>query len=242
MKPEVRIYPDLEALSKAAAEELINVYENAIHERGIFTLTLSGGSTPNELYRLLAADYRNRLDWKKVHVFWGDERYVPPASPESNYGAAYMTLISKVPIPLENVHPVPTESNNPELDATVYENEVRGFLQSTGSEGFDIMLLGLGVDGHTASLFPESSVLREEKRLVVLVIAPSTYTTPQRITLTLPLINSSKNIFFLVSGPDKKEALASAFSDEPDHGGSSPAAMVRPQGRLIWFLDEDASQ
>ncbi len=201
---EVIISSDLKNSSIKIAENILELAQTAIADRGFFTFALAGGNTPRLLYESLASEYADRIPWHSVHLFWGDERYVPMDHPESNYAMAFQTLISKISIPLENVHRIPTEIEPLEKAAASYEDELRKILLDSGenaiSHSFDLILLGVGEDGHTASLFPGDLALKEKKRWVLPVYAPSSYSIRPRITLTLPLINNSNNIFFLVSG------------------------------------------
>lgn len=245
VKPEIRSYPDVDSLNKAAAESIVDTARAAIGEKGRFTLALSGGSTPRALYSLLASGYADQIPWASVHLFWGDERYVPKDHPESNYKTAYQTLISRLPIPPQNLHPIPIELETPEKTAASYEGRLREFFQipKTGetSTTFDLVLLGIGEDGHTASLFSGDPVLAERGRWVAAVRAPPTYQTRQRITLTLSAINKAENVFFVVSGAAKKAVVKQILEDREVAGRLYPAAMVRPKGRVVWFLDAEAA-
>jgi 6-phosphogluconolactonase len=236
MKLEIRIFPDINALSKAAAEEIVQLVNDAVKARGRFTLALSGGATPRTLYNLLATEYSDKIPWESVHLFFGDERFVPQDDPESNFAMAYDALISKVPIQERNVHPVPTDAGSPEAAAQRYEGEIKGFL---GEDTFDLVLLGMGEDGHTASLFPGDPVLEEGKRWVAAVEAPASYRTRQRVTMTLPLINRARKVFFLVAGEKKGEVLGTII-DRPDMAEKLyPAARVWAN-RVEWFVDKAA--
>jgi 6-phosphogluconolactonase len=243
VKPDIRRFPDLESLSKAAAQSIEEVANAAIENKGRFSLVLSGGNTPRTLYRLLSTDYGDRISWSSTHLFWGDERYFPNDHPKSNYTMAQQTLISNLPIPAQNIHPVPTEIKTPEEAAASYEKHLRRFFNVTthgNNSTFDLLLLGVGEDGHTASLFPGSHVLNEDERWVVSVNAPSTYKTRERITLTLPVINRAEKVFFLVSGI-KKERVVKAVLRDVEAAKKYPAAMVQPKKELVWFLDKGAA-
>jgi 6-phosphogluconolactonase len=179
------------------------------------------------------------IPWDRMHLFWGDERYVPHTDPMSNYRMARETLIAQVPIPAANVHPMPGPDQfpTPEKAAEAYEAELRKFFGSA-PPALDVQLLGLGVEGHTASLFPGSPALEEKKRWVAAVEAPAK--PPRRLTLTPLVLNQARNTFFLVVGEDKREIIA-ALRDEPASKPSQyPAGMIRPEGRVIWFLDKAA--
>ena len=243
-KPEIRSYPSLPELSRAAAEFICDLAEARIKEKNIFTLVLSGGSTPRLLYEELARQaISKRIDWQKTHIFWGDERYLPPDHPDSNYRLAFQTLVSKVDIPPANLHQILTEGRSANGAAEAYEKTLRHFFRpSAGSEehtylpSFDLVLLGLGEDGHTASLFPGDAALEEKYRWVVTVDGASASPPVPRITLTLPVLNKAECVIFLVSGSDKKEVFAEIINNPGT--AAYPAARVRPSGRLLWFIDE----
>lgn len=240
MKMDMRVFPDIEALSRGALKELQRILEEAITSRGRFAIALSGGHTPAKLYSLWAAAEKSnfKTPWGRVHLFWGDERYVPLDDPLSNYRMTREALISRVPIPAANVHPIPVNLPTPEKAAEAYEAELRRFFTSE-PPAFDFQLLGLGGEGHTASLFPDSPALEEKQHLVAAVVVPAK--PPQRLTFTPVVLNSGRNTFFLVAGADKHEIL-SAIRNEPDSTPSKyPAARVRPTGPVIWFLDKAAA-
>lgn len=239
---EIHVYPDLESLSRTAAERLIDRAQEAVAGHGRFSLSLAGGTTPRTLYQLLAGEYRDQIPWSRVHLFWGDERCVPPDHPDSNFAMVDEALISKVPLPPENVHRIPTEKPV-ETVAEAYEQTLREFFQpapATSFPAFDLILLGMGEDGHTASLFPDGSALEERERWVAPALAPPTYSSRQRITLTLPVLNRANDVFFLVSGASKKTVVRAILNDPEQASRLYPAARVRPRGRVVWFLDEAA--
>lgn len=253
MKPEVRRYPNLEALSSAAAEFICTLAGEYVHEHGVFTIALSGGKTPESLYENLARrPYDARMPWPRVHVFWGDERCVPPDHPDSNFAMALRVLISKVPLPSQNVHRIPAEIEPPEDAAKAYERILRGFFESSiksdahpPSSGkgepfssFGLVLLGMGKDGHTASLFPDGQALEEGRRWVAAVRDPHGSPPVPRITLTLPVINRAACILFMVSGSGKSEVVHSILEDPDSAGQRYPAARVNPEGRVVWLIDE----
>jgi 6-phosphogluconolactonase len=252
MKPEIRRYPNLEVLSEAAAELICSLAVRGVNKHGLFTVALSGGKTPKSLYEKLAAPpYEARMPWPHTHLFWGDERCVPPDHPESNFAMAFRALISKVPIPSQNVHPIPAEIEPPEDAAKAYEKTLREFFRSSNThpnrphEGgpfpsFDLILLGVGGDGHTASLFPGDQALEESKRWVMAVRTPHGSPPVGRITLTLPLINRGRRILFLVSGSGKRGVLRSILEDPDSASRRYPAARVNPEGRAVWLVDEEA--
>jgi 6-phosphogluconolactonase len=239
MKMETRVFPDIDTLSRGAFEELLRVMQDAIKQRGRFAIALSGGHTPAKLYTLWAEAENDgvKTPWDRVDLFWGDERYVPQNDPLSNYRMTRERLIEHVAIPAANVHPVPTNLPTPQNAAEAYETELRGFFRGH-APAFDLQLLGLGVEGHTASLFPGSPALEEKQRWVVPVEAPAE--PPKRLTLTPVVLNEGRNTFFLVAGADKREILV-ALRNEPESKPSEyPAARIRPAGRTLWFLDQAA--
>jgi 6-phosphogluconolactonase len=236
MEREVRTYSDPDELGRMAAEELIRLAAGA-GER--FCIALSGGSTPKRLYELLATEYRDRIDWQRIHLFWGDERYVPHDDPQSNFRMVRESLLSHVPVPLQNIYPVPTHFIHPENAARAYEGVLRNFFGGSAPQ-FDLILLGIGADGHTASLFPGTAALNETERWVVPVEAPPPFAPPQRLSFTFPLINQAKNIFFLVSGSDKRDVLQAILRKPEISRLKYPAAMPSPKGRVIWFTDTAA--
>jgi 6-phosphogluconolactonase len=236
---EVRVLPDLPALSVAAAVEVVRAAEEAVAARGVFALALAGGSTPRALYALLAdptREFCGRMPWDRMHLFLGDERHVPADHPESNYRMVHLALLSKVPVPASHVHRVRAELE-PDRAAAEYERELRSFFGREPS--FDLVLLGMGADGHTASLFPGTAALEERERWVVATWVEKL--RAHRITLTLPVLERARAVLFLVAGADKAPALARVLS--PRAGEEPlPAARVRPaQGRLLWFVDRAAA-
>jgi len=242
VKPQVVVQPSLEALSREAAARFQRLAVQSIASAGRYSVALSGGSTPLVLYRLLAEPpFRGAIDWVGVHLFWGDERFVPPDHPDNNYRAALEALVRRVPIPTENVHRIPTEATEPEAAAAQYEDTLRRFFAAPEGEvpRFDLVLLGLGPDGHTASLFPGSPALQEDSHLVVATYVPNL--AAWRITLTLPVLLCARHVIFLVSGPDKAAVLRDVL-DGPHDPQRLPAQLVRPQdGDLTWLVDEAAA-
>jgi 6-phosphogluconolactonase len=233
---EFRVLPDAVALAHAATQEVLRAAAEAVDARGQCCLALSGGHTPELLYRLWSAEYREQFPWNHLHIFFGDERYVPPDDSQSNYGMAREALLDHIPIPPSNVHAIPTDSPHPDGDAAEYEVTLREYLPAEGP-ALDILLLGVGGEGHTASLFPGSPALDESRRWVVSSIVPPV--PHQRITLTLPLLNRSSSALFMLSGSGKREILQK-MRTHPDAANHFPAAMIRPLRQLIWFLDRDA--
>ncbi|HVS10306.1 MAG TPA: 6-phosphogluconolactonase [Planctomycetota bacterium] len=234
----VLVLPDAEQVCREARERFAGEARSAARERGTFRVALSGGSTPRRLYELLAelpaGEAPPAVPWSKVHFFWGDERLVPPDHEASNYRMAREALLSRLELAPEQVHRVPTELE-PERCAQAYEQTLlRAF---EGHVRFDLLLLGIGADGHTASLFPGSPALEERERLVAAVRAPGG--GPDRVTLTLPAFETARCGFFLASGAEKAEAVRAALG-----GGDSPppAGRVRlREGRLVWLLDRAAA-
>lgn len=230
---EFRVYPDAESLAHAAAEHFVTLAAETIARRGQFTVALAGGSTPQATYNLLATEeFAARVDWSRVHVLWGDERCVPPDHPDSNYRVAREALLDKVPIPTANVHRIQGELP-PYMAATVYQSELEAVLSINGR--FDLILLGMGADGHTASLFPGTTATGEQERTVVAVYVQQL--RAWRVTLTPAVINAARHVLFLVSGAAKAPALARVRAGEP-----LPAGLVQPpQGQLIWLVDQRAA-
>jgi 6-phosphogluconolactonase len=239
MNLDLRIFPTPEALNRAAAEAFAQMANKAITEKGRFTVALAGGNTPRAIYQLLATAYRQQIPWPKVHLFWGDERYVPTNDPNSNYRMARESLFDHVPILAENVHRMPTEFIQPETAAQNYEKTLRDFWPASLPR-FDLIQLGMGPDGHILSLFPNSPLLQEEQRLVA-VVRNSPKPPPTRLTLTLPVINHAAQIHFFVTGAEKVEALRSTIQG-PRDWQKFPAQAVQPvNGQAIWWVDEKAA-
>src|SRR5665213_1954582 len=226
----LEVHADPEALSRRVADWML---EAATAKDGAFTVALSGGSTPRLLYQLLAGSpYRDEFPWSRTHWFWGDERFVPQDDTLSNYRMVREALLSCAPIPAINIHPIPTEGTTPDKAAAAYERELKSF---NGAEHldparplFDVTLLGLGPDGHTASLFPNTAVLAERDRWVAAVVGAKSET---RITLTYPALESSRNAAFLVAGQEKRAVLARLRRGD----GTLPAARLHPTGTLWIF-------
>jgi len=233
MGGELEVLSDAQRLAHAAADRFVSLASAAIAERGCFTVALAGGSTPEPAYALLAEPPRARdIDWARVDVFWGDERSVPPDHPDSNYRMARRVLLDHVPVPEENVHRIRGELP-PEDAAAAYRLELQEHLGVDGR--FDLILLGMGPDGHTASLFPGTDAIQEQERSVVAVYVEKL--DAWRVTLTLPVINAARHVIFLVSGEEKAHALARVHADEP-----LPAGMVEPvDGKLTWLVDRDVA-
>ena len=224
-------------LAQAAARDFAAKAEAAIGERGRFTVALAGGSTPKATYEILARDYADELDWSKVHIFFGDERTVPPDHEDSNYRMAQRTLLSHVPV--GSVHRMRGELPPAEA-AAAYEEELREFFGASDEPpSLDLILLGIGEDGHTASLFPETSALEIHDRWVVANPVLKLETT--RLTLTVPVINSARAVNFLVAGAGKAEALKQILQGDADPR-QYPAKLVRPAGGPVWMVDRAAAK
>jgi 6-phosphogluconolactonase len=231
----IEILPDPLALARHAAEWMTAA---ALAAKGPFRVSLSGGSTPKALYELLASDeFGGRFPWQRVSWYWGDERFVPPDHAESNYRMTREAMLARAPVPAKNIHPVPTDGTAEDA-ASRYERTLQQAYGATTLDParplFDLTLLGLGPDGHTASLLPEDPVLEERQRWVAVVA----HGRPEiRITMTYPVIESSRRVAFLVAGREKASILRAIRA-----GGSQvPAARVRPQGELFWFIDRAAA-
>lgn len=241
MPPELRIYSSPDELFRAAAEAFVTLAKDSIAAKGSFTVALSGGSTPRGMNSLLASEFAGAVPWKKIFFFWSDERHVPPDHPDSNYRMTYETLLSKVPVDPARIFRVHSENPNANTAAIEYEQTITTAFgtQDRQIPRFDLIFLGLGPDGHTASLFPRTAALREHSRLVVANPVEKLQTV--RITFTLPLINNAANVVFLVSGKDKTAAVESVL-DPATAGEDFPAKLVNPpHGRLTWMLTEDAA-
>jgi len=234
---EIRILASREELFRASAGEFSTQASAAVSAHGKFTVALSGGSTPKGLYHLLAT---MPLPWNQVFVFWGDERHVPPDDAESNYRMAQETLLLNVPIPRENILRIRAEEKNAETAASAYAQTLSSFFRLNSGEfpRFDLILLGIGPEGHTASLFPATKALQERRRLVVSNWVEKLHT--YRITMTFPVINHAACVMFLVSGSDKAEILEQILENPLAH---LPAQNVQPtNGRLLWLLDTAAAR
>jgi 6-phosphogluconolactonase len=231
----VNIYESSEELAEAAAQEFAARAGEAIDQRGRFAVVLAGGSTPKATYEVLARDYADRIDWSNVHFFFGDERSVPPDHEDSNYRMAREALLDHVPA--GSVHRMQGELP-PDEAAEAYEQELRDFFGSEELPRFDLILLGTGGDGHTASLFPETAALEVHDRWVVANPVLKLETT--RITLTVPVINAARAVYFLVAGEGKAGPVAEILEGTPDPR-QYPATLIQPQGGPKWMLDRPAA-
>ena len=236
MRGTLIICADAESLAREAARRFAASVEARARTEPAVRVALAGGTTPRRLYELLATpEFQGRVPWTKLHLFWSDERLVPPDHPESNYRLAREFLLRHAPLPRENVHPVAVQPSA-EATALAYEQELRAhFRQRRGAPAFDLILLGLGSDGHTASLFPRAAPLTEKERLVVAAYSP--VGGAPRVTLTLPVLNQAHEVFFLVVGEDKAAALRLAV----EAPGTLPAQLVTPRGKLVWLVDTAAA-
>lgn len=241
-EPEIVICADPAALAQEAARRFVAAAAAAIAARGRFTVALSGGSTPKALFRLLAAaPYKDQIDWSNIHLFWGDERTVPPSDEQSNYRMTHENLLSQVPLPEWQIHRIVAENPDHEAAADAYATTLRQIFALADGEfpRFDLIHLGLGTEGHTASLFPGGPALAERTRLVA---APWVEKLDSfRITLTPPTINAAREVQFLAAGAEKADIVRAILRD-PKDPNELPAQIVAPDdGRLIWLLDQAAA-
>ncbi|GHO73707.1 6-phosphogluconolactonase [Ktedonobacter sp. SOSP1-85] len=236
----ISVYSSLDTLSQAAARYVIQVAQEAIVSHGRFTFALSGGNTPKALYKLLAAEpYTSQIDWNLVDIFWSDERCVPPESEDSCYRLAMDTMLSKVPIPASQIHRMHAEEKDRDAASQAYTEEMRRVFGTSGTPAFDLILLGMGPEAHTASLFPHQPSLQERERLVMPVSVPKP--PPARLTLTPPVLQAPRHVLFLVTGQDKAEAVKEVIEGarNPDE---YPAQLVQPtQGDVTWLFDTAAA-
>jgi 6-phosphogluconolactonase len=237
----IEIFHEPAALFRAAAEKIAGIAHAAVAECERFFIALAGGNTPRELYLLLARDeWRHQVPWAKTHIFFGDERCVPPDHPDSNYGMARKTLLDRLALPASQVHRMSGEQE-PLAAAAAYEQEIRRAFESPPSEPvrFDLILLGLGNDGHTASLFPGTQALQEKEKLVVANYVEKF--NSHRLTLTLPVLNNAHHVMFLISGESKANVVHEILQ-APQRSFEYPAELVQPeQGKLWWLLDRAAA-
>lgn len=242
-KPNIRRYPDPDQCCLAAAEHIARTAAASVAARGYFTLVLSGGNTPRLLHRhLVSPPFADRIPWDKTHLFWGDERLVPATDPDSNYAMAASTLIAKIDIPAANIHPMPVDLQNHQDGARAYEKTIRTFFTEKSGEElpcFDLILLGMGPDGHTASLFPSAPALDEQERWVVAVEHPNASPPVPRLTLTLPIINNARQVLFILAGAEKNKLLRLITDDPARAARSYPAALVQPKDRLFWYTADE---
>lgn len=236
MKRDIRVFPDLDALAEGAAHLFAGTASSVVEREGAFAVALSGGSTPTKLYQRLAE--KPGLPWSDIQVFWGDERCVPPGHQQSNARRAREALLSHVPIAEDDVHPIPAEYGAEE-GARRYEAMLRELF--VDAPRFDLILLGLGADGHTASLFPGMDPDPMDPRWVIPATAPPDVEIRNRVTLTLSVLNRARRVWFLVAGKEKREAVESILGGAAPAEAEHPAALVRPPGDLLWLLDATAA-
>ncbi|MBV9689961.1 MAG: 6-phosphogluconolactonase [Ktedonobacteraceae bacterium] len=235
----IAVYPDTDILSCEAAQYITRIAQESITAHGNFMIALSGGSTPKKLYSLLGDEpYRSQINWSLVDIFWSDERCVPADNEESNYHMAQQVLLSKIPIPSEQIHRMPADHDDGDAASLAYTLDMqRAF--GTDVPSFDLIQLGMGPEGHTASLFPHQAALHEQQRLVMPVIVPKP--PPARLTFTPRILNAARHVLFLVTGREKADALQAVLegSYQPD---TYPAQLLKSaNGEVTWMLDEAAA-
>lgn len=240
-KANVRVYADAEELALKAARSFARLADQYVIGGGRFTVALSGGSTPKAMLTLLAGDpFRDTVPWSSIYFFWGDERTVPPDHADSNYRMATEALLANAPVPADHIFRIPADDPDPEKAAADYEATIRRvFGVVEGWPRFDLIMLGMGPDGHTASLFPGTTALHALDRIVVSNFVAKFNT--HRITLTAPAINAARNITFVAGGADKAETLKGVL-EGPYQPDTYPSQMIQPKdGRLLWMIDEAAA-
>lgn len=239
LRRQIQILPGLEAISRLAASFLVETGRNAIDRKERFAVAISGGSTPRKLYGLLGSEeYRHQIDWHGVHFFWVDERCVPREHAESNFKAASDAFLSKISMPDGNIHRIKGEEF-PSKASREYQEELWKFFGRSGFPVFDLIILGVGEDGHTASLFPGSEALGEKERWIV----PIYLRKPKinRVTLTLPVLNNASQTLFLVAGPSKAGVLSEILENEQNRA-KYPAGLIDPvHGDVLWLIDHEAA-
>lgn len=238
---QIAIYPDIDTISREAANYTMRVAREAIATRGKFTFALSGGTTPGKMYALLVSEpYRSQIDWSAVHFFWSDERCVAPSDPQSNYRLAQETLFNKLDLRADQIHRMPADRADREQASADYEAEIRQILGGD-PPAFDLIQLGMGPEAHTASLFPHQPSLREEKRLILPVSVPKP--PPDRLTFTPPLLKAARHILFLATGADKATALHEVLEGADNPEEYPTQGIVRQaRGEVIWMLDTAIAQ
>jgi 6-phosphogluconolactonase len=236
----VHVFPDAESLASDAATRIARLARETIDARGAFRVALAGGTTPRRAYELLAEHHRDDVDWSRVEVYFGDERCVPPDDAESNFAMAWRALLSRVPVTPANVHPMYQGGELPEVAAARYDALLR-----RSAVTFDLTLLGVGEDGHTASLFPGAPSLAERARWASAVEAPPAMKTRWRVTLTLPALDASRRVMVLCAGAPKREVVSQVLSADPSAAEAAadryPAAMVRGAEETVWMVDAAAT-
>jgi 6-phosphogluconolactonase len=240
----IRTFSEGKSFYEAAAWEFVHGAHEAIAARGRFTVALSGGSTPKRLFQLLTTEpFRDQVDWGRLEIFWGDERCVPPDDEQSNYHMAHEAMLAQLPIPGDHIHRMEAERSDLDAAARDYQAILTRVFPDGAAEGqppaVDLVLLGMGPDGHTASLFPHTDALRETVRWVVPNSVPQLQT--QRMTLTYPILNRAREVLFLVAGSDKAERVAEVLLGPPDPS-RLPAQAIQPlEGSLVWLVDRAAA-
>lgn len=234
---EIKKFHDLNELSSAAAQDISILINKVVSSRGAFFIGLSGGNTPRTLYRILGTTYGKSIPWKSVHIFFCDERFVPHDDARSNFLMVKEDLLDLISIPQENIHPIPTNYSNPGEAAQVYEKELRKYFAVEGNT-FDVVIMGVGKEGHTASLFPGSSALDEKDKWTLAVEVRAL--PANRITLTYPILNRAGITYFLVSGSDKSEIMEKILNHADDFR-TFPAVGIHPRnGKPVWWIDSPA--
>ena len=240
---DLQTFDNLVALSTAAAAEVVRIARDSMNARGRFTLALAGGNTPRPAYELLATRHHDEVDWQRTVIVFGDERFVPVDDPRSNYRMASDTLLSRVPVPDTSVHAVQTDAPSVDAAAGLYDATLRQVLDDDGAADHatvDLALLGVGPDGHTASLFPGALQVREQTRWALAVDAPTAVQPAvPRVTVTLPFLNAARVVIFLVAGNDKRPVMREIL-DGAESAHRYPAALVAPRGRALWMIDRSA--
>lgn len=235
-RPQIRVYSSRVAAAQALSAAFVRAAERALAGRDRFTVALAGGNSPREAYQMIANEYASDVDWLRTHVFWGDERMVPPHDPQSNAHMAREALLNHVPIPSNHIHRIMGE-HAPEEAAAAYNDELQHHFRGS-TPRFDLILLGMGADGHVASMFPGTAALNETKRYAVANHVPSL--DAWRVTLTLPVINNASQVIIYVLGEDKGAMIKHVLGETVPEGEIVPAQLVNPLGELMWILDEAA--
>jgi 6-phosphogluconolactonase len=234
---EARVFASDDLMTPAIAEETLRIAQEAVAKRGRCSICLSGGSTPKALNEILARDYALRMPWNQIDFFWGDERYVAHDNAHSNFRMATESLFARLNVPEENIHPMPTNYPDSDKAAREYETELRRYFGA--QPAFDLLFLGVGQEGHTASLFPGSPALHETERWVVAAEVPAD--PPARLTLTYPVLNRARNVFFLAAGSAKRGIIEAIRQDPEGPSSQYPAARVNSP-HTVWFVGQPAFQ
>lgn len=236
---QICIYADKSAACEGVAEYFLQIVEDSLKKRGSCHIALAGGSTPEMFYQLLAGSkYREQIAWPQLHFYFGDERYVPADDAQSNYRMANAAMFQQVPLPAENIHAIPTQAGDPDTDALAYAETLRNCLaEENAIPVFDLILLGMGDDGHTASLFPGTTILQETQKLAAAVYVEKFQSW--RISLTYPVLNQARHVYILVTGSGKTDCLKLIFSTQPHE--PMPIERLQVRGECVWFLDKAAA-